>query len=177
MPRVAVVFWTLVAALVSGGAPAIAQDTAGGGSLPAVIAEIPRAPIVIDGEQLFLVRGISSYPAEQRAQDIGNRIRALAADRTVAASSLTVEDQQGAAVILVGTQRVMGVLDEDASVEQIDRASLAQANLSRIRGAIEAYRQAREPGVWAGTRSTPSRQRSYSSRLRTSDDEWSAVFS
>jgi small-conductance mechanosensitive channel len=149
MPRVPVVFRTFVAALVLAGAPAVAQDTAGGanGSLPAAIAEIPRAPVVIDGEQLFLVRGISSYPAEQRADDIANRIRALAADGRVAVSSLTVDDQQGAAVILAGTQRLMGVLDEDASIEQIDRASLAQAYLSRIRGAIEAYRQAREPAV------------------------------
>jgi small-conductance mechanosensitive channel len=149
MSRVPVVFWTFVAALVFAGAPAIAQDTTGGanGSLPAAIAEIPRAPVVIDGEQLFLVRGISSYPAEQRAEDIANRIRALAADRRVPVSSLTVDDQQGAAVLLAGTQRLMGVLDEDASLEQIDRASLAQAYLSRIRGAVEAYRQAREPAA------------------------------
>jgi small-conductance mechanosensitive channel len=154
MPRAAVVYWTLVAALVSAGAPAIAQDTAAGaaGPVSAAIAEIPRAPVVIDGEPLFLVRGISSYPATQRARDIENRIRALAADRRFDPASLKVDDQEGAAVILADTQRVMGVLDEDASLEQVDRVRLAQGNLGRIRSAIESYRQAREPGLlWRHT--------------------------
>jgi len=147
MPRVALVFWICAAALVSAGAPSFAQEAATGGASAAVAAEIPRAPVVIDGEQLFLVRGITSYPAEQRARDIENRIRALAADRRFDVTSLMVGEQEGAAVILAGGQRVMGVLAEDAILEQIDPARLAQANLGRISSAIESYRQAREPGL------------------------------
>ncbi len=151
MSRVSVVFWIFVAALVTTGAPSFAQDAAGGTGA-AVAAEIPRAPVVIDGEQLFLVRGITSYPAEQRALDIEGRIRALAADRSFDVSALTIGEQEGAAVILAGEQRVMGVLAEDAVFEQVDPARLAQANLQRIRSAISSYRQAREPGLlWRNT--------------------------
>jgi small-conductance mechanosensitive channel len=149
MPRVSVVFCTFVAVLISAGVPASAQDTAPGptGAVPAALGEIPRAPVVIDGEQLFLVRGITSYPATQRARDIESRIRALAADRRFNVDSLTISDQAGVTVILSGGQRVMGILDEDASLEFVDRANLAQANLSRIRAVIESYRRAREPGL------------------------------
>ena len=145
MSRLAAVF-SIVAVLVAG-ARSFAQEPPAGGPSAAVAAEIPRAPVVIDGEQLFLVRGITSYPAEQRARDIENRIRALAADSSFDVASLTVGEQEGAAVILAGEQRVMGVLVEDSSLEQIDPARLAQANLQRIRTAIEAYRRAREPGL------------------------------
>jgi small-conductance mechanosensitive channel len=146
MSRLPIVLCLCAAALVSAEAPSFAQD-ASGGSNAAVAAEIPRAPIVIDGEPLFLVRGITSYPAEQRARDIENRIRALAADRSFDVSALTIGEQEGAAVILAGEQRVMGVLAEDAVFEQVDPARLAQANLQRIRSAIASYRQARDPGL------------------------------
>jgi small-conductance mechanosensitive channel len=150
MSRVSVIVWMSVAALVAG-VPSFAQEAATGTNA-AVTAEIPRSPVVIDGEQLFLVRGITSYPAGQRARDIESRIRALAADRGFDVASLTVGEQEGAAVILAGEQRVMGVLAEDARLEQVDPARLAEANLGRIRSAIQSYRQAREPGLlWRHT--------------------------
>jgi len=105
------------------------------------------APVVIDGESLFFVRGISAYPAEMRARQIADRIRALAADGNVSADSLRREDAQDVSFILAGDQRVMGVLEDDASVERIDRRVLAQAYLLRIRGAIENYRRARASGL------------------------------
>ena len=145
MPRLSVVQWIFVAARITTGAPSFAPDAID--TSAAAAAEIPRAPVVIDGEQLFLVRGITSYPAEQRARDIEGRIRALAADRSFDVASMTIGEEQGAAVILAREQRIMGVLAEDAVFEQVDPARLAQANLQRIRSAIESYRQAREPGL------------------------------
>jgi hypothetical protein len=41
------------------------------------------APVVIDGETLFSVRGASAYPAERRAQEITERILAVAANRDI----------------------------------------------------------------------------------------------
>ena len=145
MSRFPVVLCMCAAALLTTEAPSLAQDA--GAMNAAVAAESPRAPVVIDGEPLFLVRGITSYPADQRARDIEGRIRALAADRSFDAASMTIGEQEGAAVILAREQRVMGVLAEDAVFEQVDPARLAQANLLRIRSAIESYRRAREPGL------------------------------
>src|SRR5262245_8919064 len=48
-------------------------------------AEMPapeRMPVEIDGDVLFYVRGVSSYPAERRAQDLETRIVGLAKDRS-----------------------------------------------------------------------------------------------
>ena len=39
------------------------------------------APVKLDGETLFRVRGVSAYPAEQRAQFIADRITSVANDR------------------------------------------------------------------------------------------------
>jgi len=41
------------------------------------------APVEIDGRVLFRVRGTSSFPARVRAAGIAERIRQLAADRSV----------------------------------------------------------------------------------------------
>ena len=42
-------------------------------------AELASAPVVIDGDVLFRVRGTSAFPAEKRAAAIAGRIEALAA--------------------------------------------------------------------------------------------------
>jgi small-conductance mechanosensitive channel len=124
------------------GIPVLAQGTAA----PAAVVDDSRlAPVVIDGEQLFLVRGVSAYPADQRAREIERRIGALAADPAVTVDSVTVVEQDGVSWIMAGGQRITGVLDEDAAVEQVARPVLAQAYIIRIRAAIEAHRAAREP--------------------------------
>lgn len=146
MPRLLLAFLTLALALATGARESFAQDAAAAaGAGQAIVGDVSRAPIVIDGNQLFLVRGITAYPAEQRAREIGSRIEALAADRSVSTSSLTLEQQQGLVWILAGGQRVMAVLEEDASLEQLDLGRLAQVYQTRIRDAVDAYRRDREP--------------------------------
>jgi small-conductance mechanosensitive channel len=142
-PRVPAV---LLALACGAGAPAYGQTGSTSDANQALVGEISRAPVVVDGERLFLVRGVTSYPAEQRARQIEERIQTLAADRTLSAASLTVEEQPGGSWILAGGQRLLAVLDEDAKIEQVDRRVLAQAYLLRIAAAVEAYRREREAG-------------------------------
>jgi small-conductance mechanosensitive channel len=147
MPRFPFVL-TLTLTLSSAAGAALGQDTQTGvaaGSNQPVVGAASRAPVVIDGERLFLVRGITAYPAEQRAREITERIQALAADRSVATSSLTIDEQPGIVWILAAGERIRAVLDEDATLEQIDRVRLAQAYQARIREAVEAYRSDRQP--------------------------------
>jgi small-conductance mechanosensitive channel len=133
----------VVALALAAVTPALAQNAA-----PAAV-EPQLAPVTIDGHILFLVRGISAYPADQRAREIQNRITAIAADRSVTPASLTVDDQADASFIMAGRQRVMAALEEDGAQEQIARATLAQAYAQRIRDAIDAWRQARAPArLW-----------------------------
>jgi small-conductance mechanosensitive channel len=147
MSHALLVVCTVVAVVVPPAAsPALAQGAGAATASDVVVGEIMRAPVLIDGEQLFLVRGLTTYPAEQRARQIESRIRALAADPAVSPSSITIAAQPAVSWIQGDGHRVMAVLDEDAAIEQVDRAVLAQAYLLRIREAVAAYRAARDAG-------------------------------
>jgi hypothetical protein len=77
-------------------------------------AELPTAPVVIDGKVLFRVRGTSAFPADRRAAGIAERLAALAADPTVSADAVhPVETDIGTAIV-ADRHRVMVVVDSDA---------------------------------------------------------------
>jgi small-conductance mechanosensitive channel len=117
---------------------------------PPLAAEAPiveRAAVKLDGVELFLVRGATSYPAEQRARVIGDRIRALAADPSVGIDSLRVVEADNQTNILAGDRLVMGVIDADAEIEGISRKLMAELYQTRIAKAIAAYRSDRNPRV------------------------------
>ena len=107
--------------------------------------EIETAPVEVDGQVLFRVRGASSLPADARAARVSNRIEAAAADPTIRPEELFIRDVDGIAWIMARDQRLVGVIDADARLEQLTRAELAEAHLSRIRAAISDYREARQP--------------------------------
>ena len=139
-----------VALLIAGGAEAFAQGADAGKSEPAPQEErstLTRAPVVIDGETLFAVRGLSAYPAEERARVIAERIRTLAANRAIASPALTLDDQPGLTRILGNGILLVVVYDEDAALEAVDRRILAEAYRLRVVAAIESYRAARQPAL------------------------------
>jgi small-conductance mechanosensitive channel len=145
------VLMAVVAALLFGGlvvaAPVLAADPPPAEENPArsadLEAELPSAPVVIDGQVLFRVRGTSVFPAERRAAGITSRIQALAADRAVPAESVrAVEGETGEAIVADG-HRVMVVLDADARRESLERKVLAELVVRAIRTAVTDYRQAR----------------------------------
>jgi small-conductance mechanosensitive channel len=106
-----------------------------------------QATVIIDGEPLFVVRGVSALPAERRAREIADRIRTVAANRTIATSAITLEDQPGATWIVAGGSRLMGVSDADAALESLNRHLMAQVYSVKIAEAIKAYRKDRDPAV------------------------------
>jgi small-conductance mechanosensitive channel len=106
-----------------------------------------QATVVIDGEPLFIVRGVSAFPAPRRAREIADRIQTIAANKAIATSSITLEDQPGATWILAGGSRLMAVTDEDASLESVNRRLMAQVYSAKIAEAINAYRKDRDPAV------------------------------
>jgi len=105
------------------------------------------APVVIDGEQLFAVRGVSAYPAARRARQIENTINTIAANRTIAPLSVSTEEHPGTTWILANGRRIMAVLDEDADLEHVSRLVLAHTYSVRIAEAIAEYRRARQPAT------------------------------
>jgi len=127
--------------------PAFAQEQGPAQDLGQLERATPTAPVVIDGVQVLRVRGVSSFPAEQRASTIAGRIRDLARNPSVRPESLRLEETDVATGIMADRQLVMGVYDADALIEGVPRKVLATLNLSRIQAAIIAYRADRSPAA------------------------------
>jgi small-conductance mechanosensitive channel len=111
---------------------------------PAPAERIETAPVVIDGDTLFRLRGISSYPAKERAKAVAEGIRKVARDETVAVSELRIDDAADRTTLLAGEHPILIVTDSDAQAEQVVRRRvLAEAFLRAISTAIERYRHER----------------------------------
>ncbi len=132
----------LVLATASAG-PVIAQD------LPADTADldaVDAAPVLLDGEYLFQVRGLSAFPAERRAKFIALRLAAAAADRRVSPDSLRAVPVDVGIRIEVGSHEIATLTDADARLESLTLPELTRACLLRLKDAIRDYRRDREPG-------------------------------
>jgi len=105
--------------------------------------EIVLSPVIVDGRELFRVRGVSAYPAKRRAAEIAAQIEAVAANDTLSPNELTVNESDHSSVISLGRQEVLTIFDADAQLEQLDRKTLALAYITRIGEAIIAYRHDR----------------------------------
>jgi small-conductance mechanosensitive channel len=124
----------LLLALLSA-APVAAQDTSS------------LAPVVVDGDTLFQVRGVSAYPAQRRATEIAGRIRDLASDRSLTVDSLRVEDTELGTKVVAAGRTVFVLVDADAQLEGISRHVLAEVYRLRTADAIRQYRADRDPGM------------------------------
>jgi small-conductance mechanosensitive channel len=105
------------------------------------------APVVIDGDTVFQVRGISAFPAARRAAEITGRIVAFASDRSLPVDSLKVEDSPLGTKVVAGGRTVFAVVDADAQLEGISRQVLAEVYRQRTMQAVRQYRADRDPGM------------------------------
>jgi len=110
---------------------------------------IDDALIVVDGRSLGHVAGLPAYPAARRAREIADRIEAFAADPALDPNDLRVEEAEKSSNIVGPEGILFRILDLDAQFEGIgvDRSLVATVALTRIREAIESYREDRRPGV------------------------------
>jgi small-conductance mechanosensitive channel len=114
---------------------------------PEELASVARAPVSLDGRVISELRGVSAYPAERRAQDIGARLKALAADRSMPIDAIQVIVGEDRHDIRAGELRLLSLYDADAELEGIPRAVLGEAIRQKIVEAVEAYRHERTPGA------------------------------
>ncbi len=112
--------------------------------------EIPTAPVIVDGEVLFRVRGVSAYPAERRAAEIARAIVEVAEDRTILPEAIRAEPMDVGIRIVAGKRTVARVVPADAALEQVHVDVLAEAEVARIREAVIAYRHDRSTTNLAG---------------------------
>lgn len=109
--------------------------------------EPERAPVIVDGEVLFLVRGVTALPAARRAEAIAERIVAVAADPSIPPNSLSLTETPGEpwTRVMVDDMIILTVTEADAGAERVSRKTLADITLRRIKTAIADYREARRP--------------------------------
>jgi small-conductance mechanosensitive channel len=105
----------------------------------------PSAPVTLDGQVLFKVRGVSAFPAEQRASLIEQRLRDLASNESLPLDSLRVEEGTDRSLVKFSNELVMAVFDADAEIEGVSRQLLAEAYQRRIKAEIAVYRHDRNP--------------------------------
>jgi small-conductance mechanosensitive channel len=101
------------------------------------------APVELDGTVLFRVREIAALSAAQRAAEITANIEALATDPSFRPETLRAEDRGDLTAIVGGRVVIMSLDEEEARLEGVQRSVLAPVYVTRIRRAIEEYRDAR----------------------------------
>jgi len=152
----------LIAAVAGVLGPNSALAQAAGDDPTGIAAEkgIATAPVSIDGRVLFRVRGVTAFPAAERAAAIAVRIRALAGDDTIPASDLRLVESDHSTDIVAGNTIIVEVFDADAIAEApgLTRPVLARVYLAKISSAVQQYRAERTPeqlghsallaGVW-----------------------------
>ena len=105
------------------------------------------APVLFEGKILFYVRGITSFPAEERARLISERMKTIAENDSINSGSLRIEELADRSNILAGKVFVVSILDTDAEIEGLDRPIVAEVIKTNIVKAINSYRYDRSSSV------------------------------
>jgi small-conductance mechanosensitive channel len=127
--------WGLVSAARAADFPAASSEYE-----QLALEQVETAPVVVDGIELFRVRGVSAFPADKRADLIAERIVALARDPAFNPDALRVDPRPEVVAVVGGTQLIMGIYRSDGDIEGLDQNALASAVVIRVREAIEAWR-------------------------------------
>jgi small-conductance mechanosensitive channel len=136
----------LLCTMLVAGAPRLPAQTAESEpDVDRIEERIATAPVEIDGQELFRVRGATSMPADVRAARIVARIEAAAADRSIPLATVRVVEADGFSWIQAGERPLLAVTEADARLEQLPRKELAVSHLARVRLAMEDYRRLRQP--------------------------------
>jgi small-conductance mechanosensitive channel len=121
---------------------AVAQDSAA-----TRFADGGTAEVTVDGIPLFPVRGVSAFPAAQRAEEIRQRIVEFARDESLDVTELVIVPTEDSDIIRTSQGDLMHVLNADAEIEGLPRDVLSQVLKERISQAVIKFRHDRTPSV------------------------------
>jgi len=105
------------------------------------------APVMIDGVELFMVKGISTFTPEQRAKSISLRIAHAAKNSSLSADSVKLIADGDKFRIFAGSEFIMNLYESDAQSENINRSVMADLVLFNVKNAIDSYRYNRSRDV------------------------------
>lgn len=121
--------------------PVMAQDAPPGvPEADSAAAETFMAPVIVDGDTLFHIRGSSALPAPERAENIRDAIIKVAESSDATDVDITFQDTEIGTRILADGQMVTIVTEADAKLEQTELSVLTVLHGDAIRDAIMAYR-------------------------------------
>ena len=103
------------------------------------------ARVLVDGRAILEVRGVSAFPAVQRADKIRKAIIAVADDDSISASDIRVEEKDGRTLVMAGGHQVLTLFNADAVLAGVSRKVLAEAVQLRLAKVLEGYRLDRTP--------------------------------
>jgi small-conductance mechanosensitive channel len=101
------------------------------------------APVTLDGEELFQLRGISALPARQRAARVHDNIVRVAEDVSIDPESGKLETREDGIAVVFGSYTIVTFFPSDAEIEGVRLKRVAEAALARLSDAIKDYRDAR----------------------------------
>lgn len=105
------------------------------------------SPVSVDGRLLFVLRGITSFPAKERAAQVHGRIVAAARDPSFSVDQLTIKEENDRSSIYAGDKLLVSLLDPDGEVENVQRSLLAEIVSAKIADGITRYRHDRSTRV------------------------------
>jgi small-conductance mechanosensitive channel len=105
------------------------------------------AAVKVDGDILFYVSGISSFPAQERAVTISRRIREAAADLSISKDSMKIIPGENMVKIYAGKEFIMNLYQVDAEVEGVNLKTITDVFHQKIWSAIDKYRYSRSRPV------------------------------
>jgi small-conductance mechanosensitive channel len=134
--------------------PVEAQESPTDAPVPeAAESETFMAPVIIDGDVLFQVRGSSALPAPERAEEVQDKIIEIAEASDASEVTISFEETEFGTWVLVDGERVSIVTEADAELDQMELSVVSVLHGNAIKQAIEAYRlnrteQARVSGAF-----------------------------
>lgn len=134
----AVLAWAGTAALLSAqeAAPVIPEAEPAIGGVSAL-------PVIIDGEELFMLRGSSALPADERVAVVQDRVIEAAEESDSEIVVVTVEPNELGRAILVNGKLVNITTEADAEYDQMSIEVLSRLHAGAIEKAILDYRTSR----------------------------------
>ena len=106
-----------------------------------------RAYVSIDGYNLFLVRGIASFPADERADAISEKIDLIASDDAISPNSIQIIHEKFYDELIINDISLVRIFDSDSNLEGISREAFSMGVKQRIIKAIYSYRYERTKEV------------------------------
>ncbi|WP_299982563.1 mechanosensitive ion channel family protein [uncultured Ruegeria sp.] len=99
-----------------------------------------KAPVIVDGDTLFHLRGSSALPAPERAENVQDKIVEVAEASDATEVSITFEGSEFGIRIYADGVQVSIVTDADAELEQMDLNVISVLHGDAIKQSIEGYR-------------------------------------